>query len=146
MKLSKNFEDKEFFCPCKNCKKDKLPDPRLLILLQELRDLIEKPIIITSGIRCVSYNKKIGGYKKSPHLEGKAVDIFSKDFDYIKLARISRWIGFSRIGLYPFSNSKFIHVDIIEPYPNESWIKNWDGDYIYYKSLEEALKIAKNDT
>ena len=146
MKLSKNFEDKEFFCPCKNCKKDKLPDPRLLILLQELRDLIEKPIIITSGIRCVSYNKKIGGYKKSPHLEGKAVDIFSKDFDYIKLARIARWIGFSRIGLYPFSNSKFIHVDIIEPYPNESWIRDKNGDYFYYKTFELAIKSIINDT
>ncbi|MCJ7790548.1 MAG: D-Ala-D-Ala carboxypeptidase family metallohydrolase [Candidatus Atribacteria bacterium] len=142
MKLSKNFEDKEFFCPCKNCKKDKFPDPKLLILLQELRDEIKKPIYITTGggIRCKTYNKLIGGYVDSPHLKCKAADIRTDNFDYVKLAKIAKEVGFSRIGLYPFSNSKFIHVDIIEPYPNQSWVRDKNGRYFYYKTLELALR------
>jgi uncharacterized protein YcbK (DUF882 family) len=149
MKLSKDFTDKEFRCPCKNknCDKDKLPDGKLVTLLQYLRDKISQPIYITKGggIRCKFYNKLIGGYVDSPHLKGKAADIYCKNLDYIKLAQFAKAIGFLRIGLYPFSNSKFIHLDIIEPYPSESWIRDKYGDYYYYHTLEFALRDLKEE-
>lgn len=146
MQLSKNFDSIEFDCPCKKCVKDKLPDQKLVNLLQTLRDRIARPIHISSGggIRCNDYNSLIGGYLNSPHVEGKAVDIYVKGFSYVKLAKLAKEVGFSRIGLYPFSYSKFIHVDTVLKNPSESWIRDKNGSYFYYNLLETALKNIKN--
>lgn len=56
--------------------------------LENLRDLVEyvleplrihygRPIIVTSGYRCPSLNKAVGGAAKSQHATGQAVDIRS---------------------------------------------------------------------
>ena len=42
--------------------------------LQPIRDLIKKPMVITSGYRCDEVNKLIGGVKNSQHTKGQAVD------------------------------------------------------------------------
>jgi uncharacterized protein YcbK (DUF882 family) len=77
MKLTKNFALKEF-----KCRDGSLPEGELLENCQELadnlqvlRDHIGKPINIISGYRPPSYNKKIGGAKRSQHLFAKAADI-----------------------------------------------------------------------
>ena len=44
-------------------------------MIQELRDVIKKPIVINSGYRQKDYNARIGGDKNSPHLYGWAADI-----------------------------------------------------------------------
>ena len=143
MKLSKNFEDKEFYCPCKNCKKDKLPDDKLVTLLQNLRDKLNQPIYITKGggIRCRNYNKIIGGYVDSPHLYGKATDVQVENMDIVSLAKQAKDIGFSRVGLYPFSH--FIHIDVIRPYPSASWVRDIQGKYHYFKTLEDAIIFSE---
>jgi len=135
--FSKNFKYSEIACPC--CGKDRPIHPQLTFLLQALRDRIGNPIYITigGGIRCKKYNKRIGGYIDSPHLYGKAVDIHA-GMDIVSLAIQAKKIGFSRIGLYPFSH--FIHVDVVEPYPSESWVRDVNGKYKYFKTLEEAIK------
>ena len=135
--FSKNFKYSEIACP--HCGKDRPIEPQLTYLLQALRDKINEPIYITigGGIRCKKYNKRIGGYLDSPHLYGKAVDIYSKAIGIIGLAKKAKKIGFLRIGLYPFSH--FIHVDVVEPYPSESWVRDVNGKYKYFKTLEEAI-------
>ena len=60
-KLSKNFTSDEFKCPC--CGVINI-STILIDKLQELRDLINKPIIITSGYRCGQYNKSIDNRDK----------------------------------------------------------------------------------
>ena len=47
-------------------------------LLEPAR-LIVGPIIINSGFRCESVNRKVGGVKNSQHLFGQAADIRPKD-------------------------------------------------------------------
>ena len=42
--------------------------------LQPIRDILQKPMIISSGYRCPELNKLVGGVSNSQHLEGKAVD------------------------------------------------------------------------
>jgi hypothetical protein len=42
--------------------------------LQKVRDIIKKPIIITSAYRTKQHNTEIGGAKYSQHLTGCAVD------------------------------------------------------------------------
>ena len=136
--FAKNFKYSEIMCPC-GCKKVKPIDPKLIYLLQSLREKIDRPIYIGTGggLRCRPYNKRIGGYVNSPHLSGKAVDIHAKNMDIITLARKAKEIGFTRIGLYPHSH--FVHIDVVRPYKSESWVRDVNGDYHYFETLEEAM-------
>ncbi len=76
-KLSENFDSSEFVCKC--C--GKLPangiNPKLIELLQSLRDKLGRSITITphGGYRCEHQNKESGGKPKSQHLLGNAADI-----------------------------------------------------------------------
>ena len=136
--VTKNFRRSEFRCPC-GCNRDRPIDPKLIYLLQSLREMIGLPIYISigGGIRCKKYNKKIGGYKYSPHLTGKAVDIHAKNMGIIDLAIKAKEIGFSRIGLYPYNF--FIHIDTVNPYRGSaSWVRDVAGIYHYFKTLEQA--------
>ncbi len=137
--MSRNFLYSEITCPC--CGKDRPLDPKLIYLLQSLRDKIGRKIFISKGggLRCKAYNRRIGGYLYSPHLKGKAVDIHAKNMGIIDLAIAAKEIGFPRIGLYPYNY--FIHVDTVNPYRgNASWVRFLAGNYVYFKTLEEAIK------
>jgi len=48
-------------------------------VLEEIRDLIGKPIRITSGYRSPLVNKGIGGAKNSQHVQGMAADFHVDD-------------------------------------------------------------------
>jgi len=143
--ITKNFRRIEFACPC--CGKVKLLDPKLIYLLQSLRDKIDRPIYISKGggLRCRAYNKKINGYKYSPHIAGKAVDIHAKNMGIIDLAIIAKSIGFTRIGLYPFNH--FLHLDTVNPYRGSaSWVRDKGGNYHYFKTLEQAGNYMESIT
>jgi len=143
--FAKNFKYSEIMCPC-GCEKVKpidpkltYIDPKLTYLLQSLREKIDRPIYISKGggLRCRKYNKRIGGYKYSPHIDGKAVDIHVKNIGIIDLAIAAKSIGFSRIGLYPYNH--FIHVDTVNPYRGSaSWVRDKNGNYHYFKTFEQA--------
>lgn len=45
------------------------------MVLDPLRKLFGKPIIITSGFRCPQLNKVVGGVANSWHMQGNAADI-----------------------------------------------------------------------
>lgn len=135
--FAKNFKYSEIMCPC-GCGKVKPIDQKLSFLLQSLRNKIDRPIYISKGggLRCRAYNKRIGGYKYSPHIDGKAVDIHAKNMGIIDLAIMAKDIGFSRIGLYPYNH--FIHIDIVRPYRSASWVRDINGNYHYFETLEQA--------
>ena len=138
--FAKNFRFSEIMCPC-GCKKIRPIDPRLSFLLQSLREKINRPIYISKGggLRCRKYNKRIGGYEYSPHLIGKAIDISAKKMDIITLAKEARNVGFPRIGLYPYSH--FIHIDILSPRPSKAWVRDNNGVYWYFTTLEDAISV-----
>lgn len=71
--LSKNFDSSEF--RCSHCKRLDLLDPKLIRVLQRIRDAIGKPLPIVSGYRCWIHNKAVGGYAYSQHMFGRAADI-----------------------------------------------------------------------
>ena len=64
------------------------------ILLQDIRDIIGKPMTISSGVRCPELNKKVGGTADSRHQKGLAADIQVKGmsamevFDAIRKAKL----------------------------------------------------------
>jgi uncharacterized protein YcbK (DUF882 family) len=87
--LTKNFHINEFRCHDGTEVPAELYDNVLELAknLQALRDRIGKPIKIISGYRHLGYNKKIGGARKSQHIEAKAADIKVKGIGPAKLAR-----------------------------------------------------------
>ena len=106
IKISKNFNLKEFDCKC-GCNTVKV-DSELVGRLQELREKIGKPIIITSGYRCPTHNKRVDGSQTSQHMRGKAVDIKVSGMTAKELAKLGEQLGFDGIGTY----SNFVHLDV----------------------------------
>ena len=48
-------------------------------ILQPIRDKYGKPITVTSGYRCPSVNRMVGGSANSQHVKGQAADIKCED-------------------------------------------------------------------
>ena len=72
--LTKNFSRHEFACQC-GCGFDTV-DYELIIVVQDIRDYIEKKLRINSGCRCPKHNSKIkGASENSLHMVAKAADI-----------------------------------------------------------------------
>lgn len=44
-------------------------------VLEPLRELLGRPIVINSGYRCPELNKAVGGVSNSQHMKGEAADI-----------------------------------------------------------------------
>ncbi|WP_432408649.1 YcbK family protein [Wukongibacter sp. M2B1] len=120
IKLSNNFKLSEFVC--KEGKNEVYVDIKLINKLQLLRKKLDKPIVIISGYRSPSYNKRVGGSPKSQHLEGKAVDIKKvkgiSDEEFIKIVVE---LGFTGVGLY----DGFWHIDVRDN-PHSRGYSFWD--------------------
>jgi len=109
IQLTPNFSLHEFECHDGN-HQVKL-HPELLQKLQQLRELVAKPIRINSGYRTVEYNAKIGGSPHSQHLLGKATDLaVPQGLTIDQFANLALKVGFNGIGKYPWG----IHVDVRE--------------------------------
>lgn len=76
---TKSFRPQEFRCPCGHCTGyPSYMKARELKILQQVRDKYDKPVEVTSGLRCSYQNKKAGGISTSRHMEGRASDIYIK--------------------------------------------------------------------
>jgi len=101
-----HFSDKEMDCGC-GCGKTVAPE--LLVHLEALRALIDKPLSVTSGARCETHNREVGGKQHSWHLKGLAVDISCVDSDLrCEIIRLAALLGFNGIGIA----RTFIHLDL----------------------------------
>ena len=106
MVMSKYFSNAETTCK-DNCGFD--IQPGFARRLDELRDKVGFPLVLTSAARCPIHNAKVGGAPKSKHMEGIAADI-----DTTKLSPAQRYnllksaleLGFT-VGI----NAVFLHVD-----------------------------------
>lgn len=77
---SAHFKKAEFKCECGGRFCNGYPggntSAKLLGILESLRSYYGKPITVTSGQRCPTYNRQIGGISNSAHIYGKAADIY----------------------------------------------------------------------
>lgn len=71
-KTIKYFKKDEFKCKC-GCGADDIEE-QLVAVAERVREHYGKPITVSSGVRCVKHNKKVGGVSNSRHLSGKAMD------------------------------------------------------------------------
>lgn len=86
--LTTNFSRYEFACK-DHCGFDNV-SPRLVRLIQEIRDEIGEPVIIYSGCRCEKWNKEQGGVADSGHLTGESADIYVDGMRSEELGNIIR--------------------------------------------------------
>ena len=110
MITSKYFDYDELKCKGANCCGGVAAmNPNLLIALDSIRVLADSPIYVSSGFRCITHNRKVGGVKASYHTQGMAADIYSKNLTIDELYGIIEKVKKVRgIGVY----DNFIHIDV----------------------------------
>lgn len=84
---------------------------RLAVLLEQVRSLINAPVIISSGYRSPTVNKAVGGVKNSQHLTASAADINTpkmRPYDFAKLIEESN-IEFDQLIL---EFGQWVHISV----------------------------------
>jgi len=105
---------------------------RLLVLnlLEPLREIVQRPLFLTSGYRCSALNKAIGGKKNSQHLIGEAADLHCEGaLEVLSLAQVvlRHKLPFDQMILY----ESFLHLSFKVSGPQRHQI-------LYDKSYKEA--------
>lgn len=74
--ISEHFRSSEMDCHCQSreCTVTYV-DTDLIDALELLREKVGAPIVVTSGYRCSSHNRAVGGKPGSVHMTGKAADV-----------------------------------------------------------------------
>ena len=76
-KCTTNFSPEEFKCTCGHCTGYPTYMKQVeLKHLQKIRNHYNKPMTITSGLRCSYENNRVGGVRNSGHLRGYAADFY----------------------------------------------------------------------
>lgn len=103
-----NFKRKEFACKC-GCGFSTV-DYMLAKVLDDLRNHFDKPVIVTSGCRCETHNKTVGGATQSTHLFGIAGDIKVKGIAPKEVYKYldKKYPDTFGIGLY----ISWVHIDV----------------------------------
>jgi len=115
IKVGKYFTVSDFTCKC-GCK-EVLYTPRLVSKLDQIRDHFQRDVVVTSGFRCETRNKEVGGVDGSLHVDGQAIDFVVRGVSPAKVGQyLSDWDG--GVGIY----SRHIHID-------NGVQQRWDGEY-----------------
>ena len=95
-------------------------------VLDPVRDMVNAPIIITSGYRCPQVNRLVGGVDNSQHMSGCAADFhvmgFTPAMMYEVFLYISNTLEYDQLIYYRRKN--IIHVSYVENCPRcEAFLK-----------------------
>jgi uncharacterized protein YcbK (DUF882 family) len=110
----KYFKRNEFECGCGKKYCNGYPsemDKTVIDVLQRAREYFKMPILITSGLRCVQYNKIVGGIPNSKHIYGKAADC-SLNSDSSNDKMFCAWFKKQPEVSYTYTGFKAVHFDV----------------------------------
>jgi uncharacterized protein YcbK (DUF882 family) len=93
--------------------------PNLVRLLKTVESHYRKKMIVTSGYRSPTYNRKVNGAKKSQHMYCAAVDVQIPGVSKWELARYVRSMP-QRGGVGTYCHTESVHIDVG---PERDW--NW---------------------
>lgn len=85
--------------------------PDLISLLGKIERRFGKKVIITSGYRSPTYNRRVRGAKRSKHMSCEAADISIPGVSKWTLAKYVRSLP-GRGGVGTYCRSRFVHVDV----------------------------------
>lgn len=111
MKLSEHFDSSEFACKCGCGGLHNGADinPRLVQVLERMRQRCGRPLELSCGYRCPTHNAEVGGVWNSQHVYGTAADVQTPDgMSVIELAALAEECGADGIGVYDWG----VHVDV----------------------------------
>ena len=112
--LTAHFSRSEFICGC-GCGLTTI-STSLVHRLEQARQLYGKPLVITSGVRCATHNKVVGGLADSAHLNGLAADILCRSSaTRYELLMAFLTVAFPRLEIA----AAHIHVDIDQTKPQD---------------------------
>jgi hypothetical protein len=148
IKISDHFKLHEIRCKDKSDIVKYCDDT--LAMAEKLRGLTEcKSVIVISGYRTPTYNKKIAGSKKSSHCDGYALDLHFKDSKYSvkEICCMAQDLGIHGIG---YISSTAIHIDMkprkvfYRGDERKDYSNNVSGDfYTYFKIEKGSLPTSK---
>jgi len=116
----KHFTFKEFECNCGNHCNDM--DAGFITMLDNLRDDLGFPFIITSGYRCPAWNDKVSSTGRTgPHTTGRAVDILASHQNAIEIIALGYQAGFRGFGISQQGKDRFIHLDHMQRPHTTCW-------------------------
>lgn len=104
--VSLNFKVKEFACQ-DGSDTVVIHSSFIRDKLQQIRTRFGVPVVINSGYRTPSHNKKVGGSSNSFHIKGRAFDIVVKGKPPVEVARYAASIGIKGVIQYSWG----IHID-----------------------------------
>lgn len=146
--LTKNFNISEFRCKCggrHNTKNDTVLDAKL----QEMLELVKaSKVIISSGYRCTTHDRNVGGSGYGPHVEGYAADccFYDTDGKVIStklLSCVAQDLGFMGIANITWDYA-WIHLDMKGRVYKGNEIINYNtlttDFYSYYGITRDQIK------
>ena len=123
MKISSHFNLEEFYISntAKLHNINNMPDIQsldcmlnlLVYCLQPVREILQKPMIITSGYRCKLLNTKLGGVPASQHTKGQAVDFYVKGLSVSQVINIIKKSDIEYDQLINEYN-KWVHISFVK--------------------------------
>ena len=79
-----------------------------IFVLEPLREIIKRPLFVSSGFRCKEVNLGIGGSLRSQHQEGKAADIIAPEMTIDELFDMAcKFVPYDQI-IHEFG--RWVHV------------------------------------
>jgi zinc D-Ala-D-Ala carboxypeptidase len=128
MNLSKNFTLKEMTVSQTASRKgiDNTPSDTEIVNLKQLcknvlepiRVHFDRPVIVTSGFRSVTLNKRIGGSSTSQHCKGEAADFTVSGVSNYELCKwMERNLNYDQL-IYEYGESGWVHCSWTEKYRN----------------------------
>ena len=118
MMITKNFSSAEMMCSC-GWGEDAM-DEDFMSILQNIREDMNRPLRISSGVRCAKRNSEVSSTGSTgPHVPRKngtaASDILIAGADALRLIDIARKHGVSGVGISQRGthSKRFIHIDTI---------------------------------
>ena len=110
MPTSEHFSESEL--TCHHCGEGiEQINPRLLELLEQLRENVGGPLQLSCAYRCPYWNEQVGGVPNSQHVLGNAADVLVPDWLTIdEFLWYTQQLPFDGRGVY--RDSQFIHLDV----------------------------------
>lgn len=84
----------------------------IVLCLQPIRELIGKPMVISSGFRCKELNHIVGGQPSSQHTKGQAVDFTIRDLSVPYIIDVIRHSSIEYDQLINEYN-KWVHISFV---------------------------------
>jgi uncharacterized protein YcbK (DUF882 family) len=136
---ARHFKAAELQCKCCGLLN---VDDRLLIALDEFRDVVGRPVLVRSCVRCPKHNAEVGGAKDSEHLatpilKCRAADIKVPGMTVQEMYEAAAKIPAFHDGGIGAYDGGFIHVDVRRAAKPARWARV-DGHYVGIVELVHA--------